>query len=167
MSFSRPQQIALSVIPHVTGTLSVIGSTYVVQHVLKSRERRGKTYHRLLLGMCLGDIINTTFGTFLSTWPIPSENTLVWGSAGTQRSCEFQGFFVQTAISIPAYNAFLSIYYMLVIAYDWKEAKIRQVEPFMHGIAIAVGLLPAIAALQMDLYNVSVTQFLLFQFSHS
>ena len=141
MSFSTSQQVSLSLIPHFTGALSILGSAYVVQDVLKSRERRGKVYHRLLLGMSTCDIINTGFGTFLSTWPIPSDtpNDLVWGAVGTRKSCNFQGFFVQTAISIPAYNASLAIYYMLVIVYNWKDEKMRRVEPLMHVIAIAVG----------------------------
>lgn len=43
------REIALAIIPHVTGGLSLLGSSFIAFTVLSSKVKRGKTYHRLLL----------------------------------------------------------------------------------------------------------------------
>jgi hypothetical protein len=52
------------------------------------------------------------------------------------------------------YNAFLSIYYLLVIKYNISDVKLQNnVEPFMHVIAILLPLATCIACLVLDLFN--------------
>ena len=51
------QQIATTIIPMVTGTLSIIASTTIIAKVLQSRTKFSTPYNRLLIGLCVFDII--------------------------------------------------------------------------------------------------------------
>ena len=59
-----------------------------------------------------------SFTLFLETWPIPKNTPgAPWLAAGNDATCTTQGF-IQIAF-IPAlfYNAYLSVYYVLVVVY--------------------------------------------------
>ena len=99
---------------------------------------------------------------FSTTWPIPNDNSntammefTTPGASGNQATCSVQGFFSQLSISVVLYNAFLAIYFMLVIRFGWTEAKIQQIklERYIHGTCIAVGLVTSSIAMGLDLYN--------------
>lgn len=61
---------AMAIAPKCTGIVSLISSTFIIQHVLRDRKRRSLTYHRLLLGMSISDFFGSLM-CFLGTWPIP------------------------------------------------------------------------------------------------
>ena len=136
MSYSDNEYIALSVIPHVTGAMSILGSTMVLIDILKSSTKL-KSHQRLLLTLCVTDICSST-AFFLSTWPIPSDDSRgVFGAEGNQNSCVVQGFAVQFSSINPIYNMMLSINYVLVIKYGKTEDFLKsRVEPFMHLFAL-------------------------------
>ena len=48
------REVALAIIPHITGALSMLGSLYIAVTVLRSKQKRGKTYHRLLVAEPIG-----------------------------------------------------------------------------------------------------------------
>lgn len=53
------QQKALAIIPKITASMSILGSGFIMQHVIRSRKRRRLCYHRLLLGMSVMDSITS------------------------------------------------------------------------------------------------------------
>lgn len=147
------KQKALAIIPKFSGALSMIGSAFIFQHIIRSPKRRGLVYHRLLLMMSLSDFIGSSM-FFLSTWPIPKGTPGVYGAMGTTETCTAAGFFNHgSALTTPMYNASLAIYYVLVIRYGFKEAQVKQVEPLFHAIPLAAGWGTAIASLPMKLFN--------------
>ncbi len=106
------KQISLAVIPKFTGLLSLMGSSFIFQDVLKSKTRRSKVYHRLLFGLSVFDMMASTVN-FFSTWPIPAGTPNVFGASGTTQTCTAQGFFNETGnVCTPLYNASLCIYYV-------------------------------------------------------
>lgn len=98
--FTRGQQIALAVIPKITGSLSVIGSVWIVVEVLTTKEKRHNVYNRLLCMMSLLDCI-TSGWYFSSTWPIPRDSEDVVYNVGNLNTCTTQGFFLQFALATP------------------------------------------------------------------
>ena len=92
---------------------------------------------------------------FFSTWPIPPEVLPVWGASGTIGTCTTQGFFAQLSLSTVFYNGFLSVYYLLVIKYGWKEERIRRYRlgTIIHFVSLSVGIITASAAASMQLLN--------------
>ena len=151
MTLSLPQQRALAILPKITGSASVIFSSLIACTVIRDKRNRSKVYHRLLLGMSIADL-SSSFWLALSTWPIPEETGILWASGNTL-TCNFQGFFTQFGISSPIYNASLSIYYLLVIRYGWKEDQLRRIEPFLHGVPLLWGLGTGIAGLFLTIFN--------------
>eukprot|EP00567_Pseudictyota_dubia_P016298 CAMPEP_0197442650 /NCGR_PEP_ID=MMETSP1175-20131217/8622_1 /TAXON_ID=1003142 /ORGANISM="Triceratium dubium, Strain CCMP147" /LENGTH=132 /DNA_ID=CAMNT_0042973167 /DNA_START=85 /DNA_END=480 /DNA_ORIENTATION=+ len=108
-SFSA-KHASISIIPHFTGLLSVLGSLFIVLDILHPRNRSKKlckVYSRLLLGMSLSDLCSSV-AMALSTWPIP-RGTNVYAASGTQGTCTAQGFFVQMGTAAPLYNGFLAL----------------------------------------------------------
>lgn len=140
------------VIPKITGFMSIVGSAFIVATVLRSKEKRGRVYHRLLLAMAILDV-STSFWFFMGSWPIPQDTPTVDMSLGTTWSCTLQGFFIQLGLAVPFYNAMLSVNYLLAIRYGWSDQKMHSVEPYMHVGALAWPLASAIACLPMTLFN--------------
>jgi hypothetical protein len=100
MAFSRSQQVALAVVPKVSGALSMLGSSWIIVEVLTQRTKRENVYNRLLCAMSILDVIVSSW-LFASTWPIPKRTEGVAFSVGTQNTCIAQGFFLQLGIATP------------------------------------------------------------------
>ncbi|KAL7491205.1 hypothetical protein ACHAWT_000741 [Skeletonema menzelii] len=142
---------AMAIAPKVTGIISLISSTFIIQHVLRDRKRRNLTYHRLLLGMSISDFFGSLM-CFLSTWPIPRGEACL--AAGTTATCTAQGFFNQTAaLCTPTYNISLAVYYILVIVKGRKESRVSKIEKYLHALPILAGFGTGFAALGLKLYN--------------
>ena len=152
MSLSTAQKRALSLLPKISGSLSIVCSGLIVWMTMKDRRKRSKTYHRLLAGVSCVDI-STSFWLALSAWPIPGDDGTVEWAAGTKISCRVQGFFTQFGIASSIYNATLSVFYVLVIKYGWKTVRLRKYEVLLHGIPLLWGFGTALTGLLLDAYH--------------
>ena len=157
MTWSNNQQTVLTIIPKFSAFMSLLGSGWIILEVLFNKEKqareRNNVYSRLLLGMSTFELLESMWN-FQSTWPIPKGTEGVFGASGNTQTCVAQGFFLQLGLAVPMYNAFLSIYYLLVIKYNISDVKLQNnVEPFMHVIAILLPLATCIACLVLDLFN--------------
>ena len=109
MGWTAEQSKILSIIPHVTGAFSFVGSSSIIIMILRDRRKKlVKPYYRLLFAMCIFDIF-ASIALGLSTWPIPAGTTGVWDPVGTIGTCSAQAFFIQANIASPVYNFMLSI----------------------------------------------------------
>mmetsp|Transcript_30148 Transcript_30148/g.62746 ORF Transcript_30148/g.62746 Transcript_30148/m.62746 type:complete len:333 (+) Transcript_30148:50-1048(+) len=155
MVFSFSQRKALSIIPHITGALSVIGSLSILYDILKDRSRKlHRPYYRILLGMSFFDVFaSASLG--MSTWPIPRGTEGVYGAIGTTQTCTAQGFFIQLMLVSPFYNLMLAWYYLLLGKNKplSEEAIASKYEKYMHSLAIIPTISIAVAGLPLTLYN--------------
>lgn len=152
-SYTSAQQKTLSVLPHITGVLSLLGSCSILYDIWTDRKHKLKRpYFRILLGMSLFDAV-TSFSTSLSTWPIPRGTEGVYGALGTTGTCTAQGFFNQLSLTSSFYNLVLAAYYVMLGTYQMTDEKIAKYEPFMHAFAILPSMGFAIAGLPLTLYN--------------
>ena len=129
----------------------MVFSGCIVFIILRDHSRRNRLYHRLLLGISCCDI-SSSFWIGMSTWPIPSESGAKW-AIGNDRTCQVQGFFLQLVIWSSFYNASLSIYYTLVIRYNWKERELKKLEWFMHGVPALWSIGSAVSGLILDVFG--------------
>ena len=60
---------AIAIAPKLPALLSILGSLFIVMHVIYGRQVRN-THHRLLMGMSVSDLI-VSMAVFLGTWPMP------------------------------------------------------------------------------------------------
>lgn len=152
--FSESQLKAAAIVPKVAAFPSILGSLFIVQHVLRSKKRRGRVYHRILLWMSVNDFIYAV-KAFVSTWPQPKDSSFAYGAAGTTATCSAAGFLGHGgSLTSICYNFSLTVFFLLVIRYGWKESQIKtRIEIWFHIIPFAVGWSTAIAGLFLELYN--------------
>jgi hypothetical protein len=154
LPFSQSQLMFLAIVPKITSIPSIIGSTFIIQHVIRSKKRRSQVYHRLLLSMSIADCI-WSIKTFLSTWVIPADVPFVYANIGNTQTCTASAFIGHGApLSSTIYNGMLTLYFLLTIRYGWSNKKVKsKVEVWMHAIPLVIGWGTAIVALSLDLFN--------------
>lgn len=156
---------AATIGPSITGLVSVASSSLVIYMILRSDTKLSSIYHRIMLGMCVADILSSV-AMSLTTIPMPptldpdlTPYVYPWegGRYGTSSTCAAQGFFYSSGIiTMYAYNAMLCVYYACVIAIRMKEYKIKKyVEPFLHLTPVALGLGLGFEDLSKGLYRPS------------
>jgi hypothetical protein len=130
--FSESQLQALAIIPHFLGGLSVMGSTFIIQDILKDPTKRKRTYSRIL-GASFIDVL-TSFAYFLSSWPIPKGSAPAYSSR-TTGTCTFQGFLETLEIAGTMYNLGLALYHLLILVYKWSERQLRHFETALKPVS--------------------------------
>mmetsp|Transcript_29180 Transcript_29180/g.44119 ORF Transcript_29180/g.44119 Transcript_29180/m.44119 type:complete len:427 (-) Transcript_29180:152-1432(-) len=146
------QQMTLSILPRITGIMSIICSLLIIFTILRKKIKTLNVYNRLILALSICDV-NTTIWYSLSTAPIPSGSPNVYGAQGTQALCTAQGFFIQTGIATPMLNAMLSIYYLLIVRYKWKEHEIKKLQKYFFGIPFIWALATASVSVGLSLFQ--------------
>lgn len=132
--WSDEERRLLSVIPHVTGSLSILGSAFIIYDVASDRKKWTSPYHRLLFAMGVVDFVSS-FATSLSTIPMPYDSGPL--SYGNDATCKLQGFFVHFNIASPLYNLVLSIYFLLTVSFKWTREDVKKkAEIWLHGLPI-------------------------------
>lgn len=144
------KQVALAIVPKCSAFLSILGSGYILQYIVRRPKKRRTVFSRIMVGMSFSDIV-ASICFFLSTWPVPAGTV---GAIGTTQTCTAHGFFGQAAyLCTPLYNGVLALYYLLVIRYQWKEEQLKRVELFLHAVPLTLALGIAVTGLVLDLYN--------------
>ena len=158
-AYNESEEKVLSLMPHITGALSILGSLSIIGHIFSNHYRnssRIQVHQRILIALSMSDMMSS-IGFFLSTWPIPRNEDVedpVFGSFGNENSCRIQGFLVQLSIMAPLYNVGLATHYLLVVKYKVTEEIMRRnIEPWMHSIPIVWGFGSAMIGLVLDLYH--------------
>ncbi len=140
----------------VSGSLSFIGSTLIVIHIIRSHKRLSTIFHRLMLGLSIGDILSSFFSFVLGSSMVPREMSYwVVGARGNVTSCTIQGFVSEIGIYLSTYyNCSVCFYYFAIIKYSMKEDYIRiKLEPWFHVVPIAISLLRSLSLLATEGYN--------------
>lgn len=147
------RHVAMGVVPHFTGLLSLLGSALIVWDVYSKRFK--SVYDRLLFGLAVSDII-ASLGMALSTWPVPEyQGQKTWGAVGNIHSCEFQGFIIQLGLATPLYSAALSIYYVMLVKFNLRPDSYQMLrfEKISHIFATSLAVITAVISLAMKQYN--------------
>lgn len=149
--YNKAQQFALAFFPKITGLCSCLFSLFVIVTIIRTDNRSFRAYHRLVLGISISDL-SSSFSLALSTWPIPRDSGVLWAS-GNDAICTTQGFFNHLGVIATFYNVSLNLYFLLVVRYGWKDAKIHKIEPLLHGIPLGWGFATAIYAAGRGLFG--------------
>ena len=150
MGLTITEITAIIVLPKISAVLSISGSSYVIQDVLRNSEKRNEsTYHRLMLGLSCSYIIYSLFGWFFGTWLMPKGLHLF--AAGQKGSCVAVGFsFYMTIISTSLYSSPLVTFYFVQLKLSWVKRKIKKIEKWLHIVPWTVGLIAAISAFALS-----------------
>ena len=102
---TRSQKEWLIVAPMISGVLSILGSLYITQDILRSWKKFGilKVRDQFLLGISVFDMVGSLAR---SLGPIPQPEILktglplgVLGASGTYATCRAQGFFMHLGLT--------------------------------------------------------------------
>ena len=177
------QRHLLFYLPMIAGSVSFVCSITLMVLILKGgKGRRGQQGRRratvgpaetlstsvrkqLLFGLSLLDCIGS-FGYIFSTLPAPSSTKRVYYdkvcywtySIGNTQTCTLQGFLVQFALTVPFYNAFMGIYFVLAVKYNKSDRHLlRKYGPIqcMHFFVALWIVVVQIVNLSLRLYNSS------------
>ena len=147
------QSLALAIVRSVFSIPSLIGSAYIMQHVLRSAKRREQGFTRIMLGMASMDFLFSMYA-FSNRMPAP-ESTGQPLALGNVTTCTVFGFLGQgSRCASVLYNASLTLYYLLTIRYSWTEGQWKKyVELWAHLVPLVIGWGTAIAGIPLTLYN--------------
>jgi hypothetical protein len=146
------------IIMRTSGSVSTIASTCLAVHILRSNHGLSTTYHRLVFGLSVGDIMSS-FGYYVlgSTMAPKEMNYFLPYAQGNMTTCTAQGFLINAGANVVAlYNCSICLYYLAIIRYNKKDEYIRnKLEPWFHGIAIVIPLVCGSILIAMKAYNVN------------
>ncbi len=136
------QEILVTWLFRVSAFLSLMGAVFIVRDVMKRPPERRTTYHQVILGTTCFDIITST-AYLLSGLLLPRP---AYEGHGTHGTCVFQGILIQLGLTSLFYSVLLSVYYLLMIKYNWKESRFRKYRKYFHLPIIAIGIALTAAA---------------------
>jgi hypothetical protein len=145
-TFNKLQLISLDVVSVMSGSISFIGSTTIIIMILRSNLKLSTTYRRLIFLISIFDILSS-IGHIMAPWGVIEDETV----------CTIQGFLVTVGIcGSTFYSLSMSIYFLLVIKYNLKDAFIsRRVEPFLHTVPVLYSLTNGIYLVATQNFNPS------------
>ena len=155
LSKQRKTISTIANIRHCTGSLSVIASTAIIWHILRSFDGISTTYHRLVFGLCIADFM-TSAAFALNKLMVPREMDYFTPNArGNVRTCDAQGYIIVVGSTIAAlYNCSICFYYLAIIKYSKKEEYIsKKLEPWFHAISIMIPVICTSITLPMGAFN--------------
>ena len=154
ITYTTQQLKVMAILPMISGPLSMLGSSLIVLKIFRERKKRvSQTYHRILLGFSILDILGS-FAYCFSTLPSPVGTPDVWGARGNRSTCTAQGFFIVTGTGIVYYNAALMIYYVLTICFNVPEVKLRKhYDPWVHRFVLFFSFLPSVLGVVLGMMN--------------
>lgn len=149
---NEAQKVSLAVAVKCTSILSILGSIFIAQEIIRHPKKRKTVYHRLILALSLSDI-SVSSACFVGSWGIPKNTAGIFMPLGNEITCKMQGFLIQLGMTTPFYNASLSLYYLLIINYGYKEKDVLKIEPLFHLVPLLWGFGTAILGLAWDQYH--------------
>ena len=155
----RNNQKITNIITSVSASISIIGSAAIIWHILRSHKGLSSTYHRLVFGLCVGDLM-VSFAFAVNAAAAPKEMKYLMPFAhGSVETCTAQGL-ILTVGSVMAsfYNCMICFYYLSIITFNKKDDYIKhKLEPWFHGVPIILTIVIGIAGLIMKQYNTDGT----------
>ena len=136
-------------------TLSVLGSTVIIYLILRRQKWKSSLFQRIVLGLSVSDILGT-LSAACQPFMLP-KSTKIPIAFGNTTTCEAIGFLFMSTMASYLYSCELSVYFLLSIRYDWREAKTSSyLEPWVHVLPWIVPLSFGTAAIILDAYNPSL-----------
>ena len=158
-SYPLGQQMTITLISAVSGSLSILGSSTIVYSIIAHDDRRRSRFlnvkYRYLLGLCCADILNSAVHV---TWslPFPRATPNVWGAIGNKHTCDYAGFMHQLGGMGSIYQAALTQYFYQTVCHGMSSETIAQrYEKPWHLTAVLFPLVTAATGLLLDTYSVT------------
>ena len=111
------------------------GSVAIIAAIMRKKDKRFTAYNQLVLGISAFDIVSSL--AYILVGVLAPYDAGFYLSRGNEETCKFQGFLIQLGQTTSMfYNLFLSLYFLFVIVYGWRERRFKkkhQVGPYGCG----------------------------------
>lgn len=116
--------------------ISIIASAIFIWMVLRSHDGISTSQHRILLGLCISDIIFSSNYLFFGSMAPKEIGYISWNARGNMVTCQIIGFLGAFGSFLgPWYNASLCILFLAIVKYEHTDQFIRaKLEPFLLGV---------------------------------
>jgi len=134
-------------ITRASGFVSLCGTFSIVLYILTDSTRRKNIFNQLMLGMSCLDFIYS-IAWIVSTAAVPLDpDAPIYGARGTEATCAIQGVMFQIGLGSIFYNVSFSIYFLLVVVYNWRDDKLKKVRPWLHAGPLVSAFILATASI--------------------
>ena len=143
----------IQIVQKIGAVLSCMGSSYILQDVLRDPNKRTKSiYHRLMVGVSTMDMISSFFIYFIGSWAMP-KGTWIW-AVGNIITCDIAAFLGGIGyIGSPLYNCSLATYYLLQLKYGWSERRMKAIEKWLHIVPWTVAVVGSVCILSTKMFG--------------
>jgi len=118
-------QLRVYKMQRITGTLSLLGSLFILQDILRSKAKRNRMSHRIMIALSSMDVLFSFFGPVLGTLPAP--RGMAFGAMGSYSLCAVAGYLSDLGFFCSTmYNGALAVCYLLMVRFGWHEDKFRR-----------------------------------------
>eukprot|EP00980_Cylindrotheca_fusiformis_P003714 scaffold823_cov86-Cylindrotheca_fusiformis.AAC.1 len=132
-TLSEHQQVVLSTLFVVSGTLSILGGFIIIHRIFKNGQTR--SYDRLILGLSCSNTI-VALACIMTPFLLPEETSQRPWAGGNDVTCSVLGWFTQLGFLAIWYNGMLSYYYLATLKYTISaEDFAARFEPYIHSLA--------------------------------
>lgn len=145
--------IALNILQKVPSLLSVLGSSMIISSVFRSQRNRENTQQRIVGIMSIIDLMASSSWLTTNLWIPKSYDEMFPATLGNHISCNIQGFILQANTTSILYNGCLSVYYLVVIRFSWKDRQLKKLEKIFHVICFSFGFISASVLAALNLYG--------------
>lgn len=141
----------LSLLPIIPALLSCLASGTILYMVYKTGFN--SPYKRILFGLSCSDII-TSLAFALQPFLLPRETSQRVWAFGNDATCTFLGTITQLGMCSLLYNAFLAIYFLMIIRFRVHEINFaKYYEKYLHAFCIVWSTSTALVGAGMGAYR--------------
>lgn len=140
---------ATAIARSTSAIVSTIASSLLIYIIYRSKAGLTTTYHRILLGMSLSDIVfSCSLISFNAVAP-RDVDYMVWNARGNTASCAAFGFMTTVGfLGGLLYTCALNLNYLAMVRYNKSQSYIKaKIEPFLLGVPALVAVGCSIVAL--------------------
>lgn len=148
---------AIAIIRSSLAIVSIISSSTLIWMVKRSNAGFNTSYHRILLGMSIADILYSLSIAHFNVTAPRDMSYMVWNAIGNQTTCNIQGTITTVGAPLTVfYSCSLNLYSLIVVKYQKTDQYIKtKIEPFLHCIPIVLALSIGITLLANENTNPS------------
>ena len=143
------------IIRSTAALISLLASMVLIWMLHKTTKRFTSVYHRMLLGMGIGDIIFSLSQAHFNAASPKDLYYTVWNAIGNRYTCSARGFISYIGlITSTFYIASLNLFSLATAKYQKDERYIRKyIEPWLHGVPIGWSMVYSIFGLVEGSFN--------------
>ena len=107
-----------------------VGLLLILYVLSKPKKTIWSPYNQIIMSVSFFDVMSS-IAYIMGTSLAPATLGLP-GSIGNEATCGFQAWLYQLGLTAVYYSVILSMYFLLVVKYDWNERKFVNVSRYVH-----------------------------------